>query len=93
MGKTDASLFQLKEEMKSQIKNEIENMGDTLGFVAYLIHAQIVMHLFYAQVEISIFFATVQSERSQTNRESYFETNKKGLENMNSRCHKDRHDD
>ena len=51
------------------------------------------MHLFYAQVEISIFFATVQSERSQTNRESYFETNKKGLENMNSICHKDRHDD
>ena len=39
MGKTDASLFQLKEEMKSQMKNEIENMGDTLGFVAYLIHA------------------------------------------------------
>ena len=39
MGKTDASLFKLKEEMKSQIKNEIENMGDTLGFVAYLIHA------------------------------------------------------
>ena len=34
MGKTDASLFKLKEEMKSQIKNEIENMGDTLGFVA-----------------------------------------------------------
>ena len=39
MGKTDASLFKLKEEMKSQIKNEIENMGDTLGFVAFwLIH-------------------------------------------------------
>ena len=35
MGKTDASLFKLKEEMKSQIKNEIENMGDTLGFVAF----------------------------------------------------------
>ena len=35
MGKTDASLFKLKEEMKSQIKNEIENMGDTLGLVAF----------------------------------------------------------
>lgn len=47
MGKTDASLFQLKEEMKSQIKNEIENMGDTLGFVSYLIHAYIASCIFF----------------------------------------------
>ena len=47
MGKTDASLFQLKEEMKSQIKNEIENMGDTLGFVAYSIHTYIASCIFF----------------------------------------------
>ena len=45
MGKTDASLFKLKEEMKSQIKNEIENMGDTLGFVAQKI-AYSALHTF-----------------------------------------------
>ena len=39
-----------------------------------------------------LYFATIQSERSKTNRESYFETNKKGLENIDLRYHKDRHD-